>query len=289
MKITESGTRVVPRKTNAVLTIQFLVCLTGSLLLTGCGDRNEADRQFDGDNSSAPENVRHAKANESSMADSSERIEATNSVTEESVFGSSQRNNNTRESEIEQNDRLHVVLIQAVAQADLEKVRESLAKGAQPDYTSGNDATPLELAARLASGRNAVPKSLDVFVELCRHIRHRSARTVEMDGELQIIAGFEENTVQITTSDGSAFPLAISSAETTFRNAQLADGKLDIRFKNVYRVGGVLARRGTIEVEQFELLKAPEAEPGTAESGWSFPVPLLLPSTKAQLLISNSR
>jgi hypothetical protein len=88
--------------------------------------------------------------------------------------------------------------------------------------------------------------------------------------------------VNFKTSDGPAYPLAISTNETEFK--KLGDvktsGVMSIEFRALYRVRGRLVE-GAIEAEEVELLKSAEPLPGKggATEGMFVPVGQVLPST----------
>jgi hypothetical protein len=182
----------------------------------------------------------------------------------------------------------------AVSTNDLEAVRQLLSKGAEPDQAQGSNKTALTLAGEMVSkakGTDAANKPLAIFVALCKHIRHRNNKTLELIGSLSAsLRGLSftrpaspgELTVdlQINLEDGKSYQLELSTEETTYKNTSAEGRAFAVLFKETYRVRGVLLE-GTFEAEEIELRKgtANDTSKGESKEGMFIPVPLFLPST----------
>lgn len=260
-------------------TLRFFFGFAAVLLLAGCSKSGEAE-QPTGTNSQAAIN------NNSPVEESQPVAETSTPAVPEQPASQPQLS-----PEQQRRDQLQQALADAVTQGDGEKVREFLAGGAQPDRAEGTNATPLEIAVRLALKANEAgdPKPFTIFLELCHHVRHRDARLVELEGDIAMIAGGGGNTPQLEATDGNFYLMAFSVTETSCRSAEIADGKFDIKFKRQYRVRGCLTKQGILEVEQLELVFVPESELPRRRTGWEFGLPLLLPSTERQWRNSQPR
>lgn len=193
-------------------------------------------------------------------------------------------------AEAERVNRLQQDLMSAVAQGDLEKLKESLASGAQPDWSQGTNATPIRIAGMLASRPEQTGNSeaMEIFLELSRYIRHRDGERVEMEGRLVTIVPRQGgNLLAIEPPDGVDHYISISMAETRYINIAPADNCLDmITDEGRYRVVGYQKGESVIEVEELKLLYTPPPQVRHTHFGFHFPVPLLLNSTDARLSLS---
>jgi hypothetical protein len=256
--------------------IRLLFALAGISFLGGCGKAGKTDQSPEANSSVVVQSTNPAEVEQPAADEKPLQVSAGTNAPDPAA-------------EDKRVDRLQQDLISAVTQGDLEKSRECLASGAKPDLAQDTNATPLSIAGLLASRSEQTGdnKAMEIFLELCRHIRHRDATRVEMEGRFVVqFTPTETKILEIEPADGEGHPVSISMAETRYINTAPADDHLGIKFERRYRVAGYETPAHVIEVEEIELIDAPPPPVGRTTTGWDWPIPLLLGSTDAQLSFS---